>query len=89
LTKRIAEKLEWTHKQGTLSVDAFVMCVMEGLQRDNRVQIPGFGTFTLRHKKPRVARNPRTGEPVEVPAKKSVGFKVSDNLKKYINEEDE
>jgi len=86
LAKKVAGKLEWKQRQAALALDSLIISIVEGLKEEGRVQIPGFGVFTLRQYKARQARNPRTGETVEVPARKNVSFKPSMTLKKHLNE---
>ncbi len=57
-----------TKKDCGLVVDAFLDAVKDALARGEGIEIRGFGTFKGRHRKARAARNPRTGEPVEVAA---------------------
>ncbi len=54
----------------------------------DKIEIRGFGSFRTRQRKPRVGRNPKTGERVEVPAKKIPFFKPSKELKDLVNEGD-
>ena len=51
------------------------------LEPKERIELRGFGTFLIRQRKPRNARNPKTGEPVKVPARKAVQFKPGSELK--------
>src|SRR5260221_8650366 len=57
----------------------------EALQRGEGIEIRGFGSFTVRPYKPYSGRNPRTGEPVDVPAKRLPFFKVGKELKELVN----
>ena len=52
-----------------VEVDVFLDAVKDALERGEGLEIRGFGTFKMRHRKPRTARNPKTGEPVRVPAR--------------------
>ena len=54
--------------------------IVESLKKEGRVRIAGIGTFKIRQMKARKARNPKTGESVDVPAKKKVAFKASPEL---------
>lgn len=54
---------------------------IEKLDSDERIELRGFGTFGVRHRKARIARNPKTNEHVNVPAKKSPYFKVGRHLR--------
>ena len=62
-------------------VDIYFREIEDGLVRDGEVKIMGLGTFTLRHKKSRMGRNPKTGEPAEIAARNVVSFRPSKNLK--------
>ena len=50
-------------------VDAFLEAIKESLQTQENIEVRGFGTFKIRNRKTRMARNPRTGSPVEVSAR--------------------
>ena len=73
LTRHVLDK-----KQAKISVDKVFEIIKHGLQRDGKVVISNFGTFHLKTAR----RNPKTGEKVQVPAKKKVRFKASANLLK-------
>jgi integration host factor subunit beta len=59
---------------------------VRSLRAGDKIEIRGFGSFRTRQRKPRVGRNPKTGERVEVPAKKIPFFKPSKELKDLVNE---
>mgnify|MGYP006289432435 CR=1 FL=1 len=90
-------KSEFIHalsvKQSHLTVndvDAAVRCIIEKmiseLARGGRVEIRGFGAFSLKHRKPKIGRNPRTGVAVSIPQKYSVYFKPGADLKKRVDD---
>jgi len=60
--------------------------VVRSLRAGDKIEIRGFGSFRTRQRRPRVGRNPKTGERVEVPAKKIPFFKPSKELKDLVNE---
>ena len=62
-------------------VDAFLDAVKEALARGDGIELRGFGTFKVRHRKARTGRNPRTGEAVEVPPRDVPVFKPSRHLR--------
>jgi len=66
-------------------VDIFFNQLAESLQKGGRVEIRGFGTFSLRQRKARLARNPRTGEKVSVGNRNAVYFRAGRQLKERIN----
>jgi len=74
-----------THRQCTDFIDSMIVALRAGIQDEDRVAIPEFGVFTKVQRKARTARNPRTGETVEVPEKTTVKFKPSQYLKDMLN----
>ena len=66
------------------AVNAFLASVEQGLQKDGEVQIVGFGTFVVKHRKARIGRNPQTKDPMEIPASKTVGFRPGTGLRGSI-----
>ena len=66
-------------------LDFFLAAMKEGLSSGDTVELRDFGVLRVRDKKRRKARNPRTGEKVDVPAKKAVYFKQSRILKGKLN----
>ena len=67
-------------------VDTVIEAIAERLEAGETVMISGFGSFTLRDKAPRMGRNPKTGEPAAITARRVVVFKSSSILKRRIGE---
>jgi integration host factor subunit beta len=67
-------------------VDAFLDAIKVALQEQHNIEIRGFGTFKIRRRKTRMARNPRTGDPVEVAARPVPVFKPSKELRVMVAE---
>lgn len=65
-------------------VDAFLEAIKEALQEQKNIEVRGFGTFKIRQRKTRMARNPRTGSPVEVSARPVPVFKPSKELRAMV-----
>jgi len=59
------------------------------LKKGDRVELRGFGVFSTNTQKARISRNPKTGEKVNTPEKKTIHFKMSKDLFKKLNNEDE
>ncbi len=74
-----------TKRDCGLVVDAFLDAVQDTLARGDHIEIRGFGTFKVRHRKARTARNPRTGEPVEVPPRVAPVFKPSSHFRSRVD----
>ncbi|KPK88264.1 hypothetical protein AMJ80_11310 [bacterium SM23_31] len=66
-------------------VNGFISTIRDALKEGNGIEIRGFGTFKVREKRPRVARNPRTGEKVNIPNKFVPIFKPSKELKNLVD----
>tara|TARA_B000000565_G_scaffold203534_1_gene157087 strand:- start:144 stop:434 length:291 start_codon:yes stop_codon:yes gene_type:complete len=62
--------------------------IKRALKRGDRVELRGFGMFSTKIQKPRISRNPRTGEKVNTPQKKTINFKMSKDLFKKLNYEE-
>lgn len=69
-------------------VDAFFDLITHSLVEGRDVKISGFGNFQIRTKAPRPGRNPRTGEPVAIEARRVVTFHASPKLKEQVQEGD-
>ena len=68
-----------------LAVEAFLAAVKDALARGERIELRGFGTFKVRHRKVRAGRNPRTGEPVDVPPRDVPVFQPSRHLRGRVD----
>ena len=85
LIAKIAEKTELDKKQAAAAVDSTITLITEALKAGETVQILGFGTFEVKTRAARQSRNPRTGETIEVVAKKLPGFKPGKGLRDAVN----
>lgn len=86
LIEKIAEKVKGlTKKQVEVVVETVFDSIKDALAKGGKVEIRGFGNFKLRSRKARKARNPKTGEAVDVPPKKVPYFKVGKDLREMIN----
>lgn len=84
LLNRIATKLNIKRKDVERTLDAFVETLCEGLRKENKVNVAGLGIWSVKDRKARMARNPKTGETVHVPAKRVVKFRVSKDMKTAV-----
>ena len=85
LIAAVAEKAELSKKDAEKAVKAFTDAVTEELVKGGKVQLVGFGNFEVTERAARVARNPKTGELIEVESKKLPFFKVGKELKERVN----
>jgi len=85
LITAIANKASITKKEAETAANAFVEVITEALQSGDKVQIVGFGSFEVKDRPARTARNPRTGEELTVAASKAPVFKAGKALKDSVN----
>jgi DNA-binding protein HU-beta len=85
LLRAVATKEGLTLKDAERILDACLDVISLCLTLDEDVSIRNFGKFEVRSRAEVVRKNPRTGEPIAVPAKKGVGFKASPHLKDRVN----
>src|SRR5512147_2299677 len=89
LIEKVTEKVEGlTKNQTEIVVDTVFDSIKKALMQGEKIEIRGFGNFRLKTRNPRKARNPKTGESVEVPGKKVLYFKVGKALKETLNKEE-
>ena len=80
LVKKIAEKAEISQAQAKSVLEATLESVKEALQDGDSVQLIGFGTFSVSERAARTGKNPRTGEKIQIAAKKIAKFKAGAGL---------
>ena len=69
--------------------DIILKEIKNTLKRGERVELRGFGVFSSKIQKARISRNPKTGDKVNTPAKKTIHFKMSKDMFKKLNNENE
>jgi integration host factor subunit beta len=85
LVEKLAERAKITKKRAEQVVNLIFEQMTEALQRGERIEIRGFGSFTNKSYDAYTGRNPRTGETIHVPAKKLPFFKVGKELKERVD----
>lgn len=84
LIAAVAEKTGLAKKDTEVVVNAALDAITAELAAGNRVQLAGFGTFEARARAARTGTNPKTKEPIEIPASTTVGFKPNKALKEAV-----
>ena len=84
LIETVSSKAQITKKEADLVVNATLEAIIEGLSSEGKVILPGFGSFEVRNKTAREGRNPRTGEPVKIAAKRAPAFKPGKAMKDAV-----
>ena len=72
-------------KSSEVIVNSFFETIVDSLQRQEKIELRGFGSFKLRHRRARIGRNPKTGARVDVPAKVVPYFKPGRDLRELVN----
>ena len=85
LVAALAQKAELSKKDAEKALSAFVEVVSDALKAGDKVQLVGFGTFEAKARPARTARNPRTGEEIQIEASKTAAFKAGKALKDSLN----
>jgi integration host factor subunit beta len=86
LIEKVAQRVEGlTLKQTEIVVETVFDSIKEALKGGDKIEIRGFGNFRLKERGERKARNPKTGETVNVPAKKAIRFKAGKALREALN----
>jgi integration host factor subunit beta len=85
LIMKVSQKENIPTKAPTTIVDTLFDSMMESLEKGERIEIRGFGSFAVRHNDGYKGRNPKTGKLVDVPSKKLPFFKVGKELKEMVN----
>ena len=85
LIDKVAEANRLTRRNAERVVETVLDAITQALVDDNRVELRGFGVLSVRHRKPRSARNPKTGVGVHVEAKRVPFFKAGKSIKKALN----
>ena len=86
LIEEVLRITELPRKESETIVETIFDSIIAALQKGEKIEIRGFGSFRTRQRRGRVGRNPKPGAKVEVPAKKIPFFKPSKELKVFVNE---
>ncbi len=86
LIEKVSEKIgSLTKKQTKIVIETIFDAMKDALAKGEKIEIRGFGNFRQKNRRPRTARNPKTGESVNVPGKKVLHFKVGKALREAMN----
>jgi len=85
LVEEVSRVSDLTRRHSEVIVDAVFASIVDALQRGDKIELRGFGSFRLRRRESRNGRNPKTGEGVVVPAKSVPHFKPGKELRELIN----
>lgn len=86
LAARVADRAHLTNRQSEAIINIVLRCIGEVLREGGKVELRGFGSFRTRSRNARQGRNPRTGEAVQVPAKKAPFFRAGKDLQEKVTQ---
>ncbi len=86
LVEIVARQAEMTKKDVEQLVEIIFDSIVSTLNNGEKIELRGFGSFRVRERSARKGRNPKTGEPVDIPAKRVAYFKPGKDLKEIIND---
>lgn len=84
LVETMADSADISKAAAAKALDGVMAAVIKALKNEEKVTLIGFGTFSLVHRAARKAKNPRTGELINIPAKKSAKFKPGSKLAEAV-----
>ncbi|MCI5108657.1 MAG: HU family DNA-binding protein [Candidatus Pacebacteria bacterium] len=84
IVEAVNEKLGGTKVQAEEAVDTVINSIIDSLKQGEEVSIAGLGIFSAKERAARTARNPRTGEPIQVPAMRVPKFRAAKALKDAV-----
>jgi integration host factor subunit beta len=88
LIEEVLRITELPRKESETVVETIFESIIQSLQKGDKIEIRGFGSFRTRQRRGRIGRNPKTGAKVDVPPKKIPFFKPSKELKDFVNVSD-
>lgn len=88
LVDEVVRVADVSKKHAETIVNTVFGSIIDALQRDDKIELRGFGSFRVRRRRSRQGRNPKTGDRVDVPEKRIPYFKPGKELKDLINEDD-
>jgi DNA-binding protein HU-beta len=86
IVDKIATETGLTKLETKAVVDGFLLSIVDALAEGKRIELRGFGVFSVKSRKPRMARNPRTGDPVPLEERFIPTFKVSSEFQDKVHE---
>lgn len=85
LVEQVSKEAEMTKKDAEQLVEIVFDSIVGSLNKGEKIELRGFGSFRVRERNARKGRNPKTGEAVNIPAKRVAYFKPGKDLKELIN----
>lgn len=88
IIESVYSKIGFSKKESAEIVELVLNTIKETLERGEKIKISGFGNFVVRKKRPRIGRNPQTGQEIEISARQVLTFRPSQVLKAALNKKE-
>ena len=85
IVEKASAAVDMSKRKGEIVVNTVLRCIIDALAQGDRVDLRGFGSFRVSSRNDRVGRNPRTGEIIEIPAKKVPLFRAGKEFRRRVN----
>ena len=89
IVERASASVDMPKRKGEVVVNTVLRCIIDALSNGERVDLRGFGSFRVSSRNDRKGRNPRTGELIEIPAKKVPLFRAGKEFRRRVNDGEE
>jgi integration host factor subunit beta len=89
IVEQASAAVDMPKRKGEVVVNTVLRCIIDALAEGERVDLRGFGSFRVSARDDRTGRNPRTGELIEIPAKKVPLFRAGKEFRRRVNSEEE
>ncbi|MDR3088368.1 MAG: integration host factor subunit beta [Desulfobulbaceae bacterium] len=80
----VSNELTMQKQDVEIAVDILLEAMARGLEEERRIELRGFGSFSIRERKPRNTKNPRTGQVMDIPPRRTLHFTMSKSLKEAL-----
>lgn len=87
IVERASAAVDMPKRKGEVVVNTVLRCIIDALAEGDRVDLRGFGSFRVSSRNDRTGRNPRTGEEIDIPAKKVPLFRAGKEFRRRVNDE--
>jgi len=82
--EKVANEAQVEKKDVKKVLEAYTNVIVSTLKAEKKVKLPGLGVFAVKDRQARMGRNPKTGEQIQIPAKRVVKFRVAKDIKKEV-----
>lgn len=82
---KLSERTGLSQKEASLAIEVFLGSICDSLRKGEKVSLVGFGTFLIKEREPRIGRNPRTGQVIDIPVRRAISFKPGKSFRELVD----